>query len=85
MQWVGEERVLDVGGDELLVLLLVLETEGDAGERRAVGGILGRCLEQSGDGGVDVGAVGEVNPGRERRAGEAGAESFFSGISPSEL
>ena len=27
---VGEERVLDVGGDEFLVLLLVLEAEDDA-------------------------------------------------------
>ena len=30
MERVGEEGVLDVGGDELLVLLLVLEAEGDA-------------------------------------------------------
>ena len=30
VEGVGEEGVLDVGGDELEVLLLVLEAEGDA-------------------------------------------------------
>ena len=71
---VGEEGVLDVGGDELLVLLLVLEAEGDAADGFGVGGVLGLGFEQAGDGGVDVGAVGE-DVG-ERRAGEAGAEDL---------
>ena len=55
---VGEEGVLDVGGDEFLVLLLVLEAEGDAADGFGVGGI-GGGFEEAGDGGVDVGAVGE--------------------------
>ena len=43
VQRVGEERVLDVGGDQFLVLLLVLETERDA----ARGFIFQRMLQQA--------------------------------------
>ena len=68
---VGEEGVLDVGGDEFLVLLLVLEAEGDA----AGGFVLGEwCVEESGDGGVYVVAVGEDVV--EGRAGEARRGGF---------
>ncbi len=74
VEGVGEEGVLDVGGDELLVLLLVLEAEGDA----AGGFVLDGVLEERGDGGVDVGAVGE--DGVERRAGEGGAEFFLGHV-----
>ncbi len=76
MEGVGEEGVLDVGGDELLVLLLVLEAEGDAAEGLGVG--RGGALEEAGDGGVDVGAVGE--DGVERRAGEGGAELLLGHV-----
>ena len=68
---VGEEGVLDVGGGELEVLLLVLEAEGDAAE----GFVFGRVGEEALDGGVDVAAVGEDLV--ERRAGEGGAELLF--------
>ena len=37
MEGVGEEGVLDVGGDELLVLLLVVEAEGDAADGFGIG------------------------------------------------
>ena len=78
MQRIGEEGVLDVGGDQFLVLLLVLEAERDA----ARGFVLQRMLHQDGHGGVDVGAIGEdgSSGGRENEA-----RSLFSGISPSEL
>ncbi len=65
---IGEERVLDVGGDELLVLLLVLEAERDA----TGGFVFERVLQQHDHGGVDVSAVGE--DGVERRAREGGAK-----------
>ena len=78
---VGEEGVLDVGGDELLVLLLVLEAEGDAAGGFGVDG--DRLLEQAGDGGVDVGAVGE-DVGR-AAGGRSWRGAFFSGMSPREL
>ncbi len=74
MQRVGEEGVLDVGGDELLVLLLVLEAEGDA----AGGFVFEWVLEEAVHGGVDVGAVGE--DGVERRAGEGGAELLLGHV-----
>ncbi len=72
MKRIGKEGVLDVGGDELLMLLLVVEADvnGGAGlEREGVGG------EQAGDGIVNVGAVFEDE--LEGGAGEAGAEGFF--------
>ena len=46
---VGEEGVLDVGGDELLVLLLVLEAEGDAAGGFGVGGKFGSGFKQAGN------------------------------------
>jgi hypothetical protein len=74
VEGVGEESVLDVGGDEFLVLLLVVEAEDDAAGGFGVGGELGCGFEESGDRRVDVGAVGEdVGDGRAR---EAGAEGF---------
>ncbi len=78
MQGIGEERVLDVGGDELEVLLLVLKAERDA----AGGFVFDGMLEESGDGGVDVSAVARMasSGGREKEA-----RSFFSGMSPREL
>ncbi len=78
MERVGEEGVLDVGGDELLVLLLVLEAEGDA----AGGFVFEGMLHEGDHGGVDVGAVARMasSGGREKEA-----RSFFSGISPREL
>ena len=71
---IGEEGVLDVGGDEFEVLLLVLEAKDDA----ASGFVFERVLEERSDGGVDVGAVGE--DGLERRAREGSAEFFFRHI-----
>ncbi len=75
---IGEEGVLDVGGDEFLMLLLVLEAEGDA----ARGLVFEGMLHEGNHGGVDVGAIAE--DGVERRAGEGGAE-FFLGMSPRAL
>ena len=72
MERVGEESVFDVGGDELLVLLLVMEAEGDAAETLFWGV---RRFEKTTDGGVDVEAVGEDVV--EWRAREGGAELFF--------
>ena len=69
MQRVGEERVLDIGGDELLVLLLVLEAEGDAARGLGAGGEFGRSFEQAGDRLVDVGAV--IEDAGQRRAGRS--------------
>ena len=74
VEGVGEEGVLDVGGDEFLMLLLVLEAEGDA----AGGFVFEGMLEEAVDGGVDVGAVGE--DGVERRAGEGGAELLLGHV-----
>ena len=68
VEGVGEEGVLDVGGGELEVLLLVLEAEGDGAEGLVLGGV----LEEAADGGVDVGAVGEDLV--ERGTGEGGAK-----------
>jgi hypothetical protein len=71
---VGEEGVLDVGGDQFLVLLLVFQAEDDAADGFGVGRVFGLSAKQLDDGGVDVGAVGEdVGDGR---AGEAGAKRF---------
>ena len=55
MERVGEEGVLDVGGDEFLVLLLVLEAQGNAPS----GFIFERVLKEHLHGGIDVGTVGE--------------------------
>ena len=55
MERVGEEGVLDVGGGELEVLLLVLQAQDDA----ALGFVFGHVGEQALDGRVDVAAVGE--------------------------
>ncbi len=74
MEGVGEEGVLDVGGDELLVLLLVLEAEDDA----AGGLVLYGLLQEAGHGCVDVGAVGE--DGVEGRAGEGGPELLLGHV-----
>ena len=71
---VGEEGVLDVGGDELLMLLLVLEAEGDA----AGGFVFEGMLEEAGHRGIDVGAVGE--DGVEGRTGEGGAELLLGHV-----
>ena len=49
VEGVGEEGVLDVGGGELEVLLLMFETEDDA----ALGFVLGMTTEEAPDGGVD--------------------------------
>ena len=68
---VGEEGVLDVGGGELEVLLLVLEAEDDA----ALGFVFGHVGEEALDGRVDVAAVGEDLV--EGRTGERGAEFLF--------
>ena len=73
VEGVGEEGVLDVGGDEFEVLLLVLEAEDDA-----AGGFVFRAIEEAFDGGVDVGAVGE--DGVEGRAGEGGAEFLLGHV-----
>jgi len=73
---IGVEGVLDVGGDEFEVLLLVMEAQGDA-----LAGFVGevaRGFEEGGDGGVDVGAVGE-DVG-EWGAGEGGAEPFLGHV-----
>ena len=73
VQRVGEEGVLDVGGDEFEMLLLVFEAQGDAARRL-------RPRWGAGAGwrwpAVDVGAVGE--DGVEGRPGEGGAK-FFGG------
>ncbi len=74
VEGVGEEGVLDVGGDEFQVLLLVLEAEDDA----AGGFVFDGMLEEAVDGGVDVGAIGE--DGVEGRAGEGGAELFLGHV-----
>jgi hypothetical protein len=55
MKWIGEERVLDVGGDQFLVLLLVLDAEGDA----AGGLVFSRVLQETLNGCIDVSAIGE--------------------------
>ena len=80
---VGEEGVLDVGGDELEVLLLVLEAQGDAAED--LGGDVLRSLGGGGvqgeemlDVAVDVGA--EAEDLGERRAREGGAELFLGHV-----
>ena len=74
VEGVGEESVLDVCGDELLMLLLVFEAQGDA----AGGLVFEGMLEERGHGGVDVCPVGE--DGVERRAGEGGAELLFGHV-----
>jgi hypothetical protein len=71
VEGVGEEGVLDVGGGELQVLLLVLEAEDDA----ALGFVFGHVGEEALDGGVDVAAIAEDLV--EGRAGERGAELLF--------
>jgi hypothetical protein len=71
VEGVGEEGVLDVGGEEFEVLLFVLEAESDDAEGLVLGGV----LEEAADGGVDVGAVGEDLV--ERRAGKRGTELLF--------
>ena len=52
--------------------LRVLEPEGDASTSLSVGRVLGRCLQQTTDCRVDVGAIGEDIG--QWRAREAGAE-----------
>ena len=71
MQRIGEERVLDVGGDELKMLLLMLKAEHNA-TQDVILLERGQVREQGDDGCIHVGAVGE--DGVRRRAGEAGAE-----------
>ena len=74
MQWIGEESVLDVGGDQLLVLLLVLEAQG-----HAPGGFVVHGLRQKPfDGVVDVSPVGEDLI--ERWPGEAGAQLLLGHV-----
>ena len=68
---VGEEGMLDVGGGEFEVLLLVFETEDDA----ALGFVFGHVGEETLDGRVDVATVGKDLV--EGRAGEGRAELFF--------
>jgi hypothetical protein len=71
---VGEESVLDVGGDEFLVLLLVFEAEDDA-----LDGVAFYCfLQEAGHAGVDVPAIGE--DGFERGAREGCAEFLFGHV-----
>ena len=74
---VGEEGVLDVGGGELEVLLLVLEAEDDA----ALGFVFRMTTEEALDGRVDVAAVGEDLV--EGRAGEGGAELLLGHLAES--
>jgi len=71
MQRIGKESVLDVCGDELLVLLLVLEAECDA----AGCFVFKRVLHQGCHCSVDVSAVSE--DGVERWARERGSEFFL--------
>ncbi len=71
---VGEEGVLDVGGHQLLVLLLVLEAKGDA-----AGGLVFEGVLHEGDHrGLDVGAVAQ--DGVERRARKRGAEFLLGHV-----
>src|SRR6185312_10473875 len=70
-QRICEKSILDVGGSEFEVLLLVLETEGDAAQRL----ILCALLQQPRNAGVDVLTVGEYL--LQRRPREAGAQPFL--------
>ncbi len=74
VEGVGEEGVLDVGGGEFEMLLLVLEAEDDA----ALGFVLGNAAEETGDGRVDVAAVGEDLV--ERRTGEGGTKLLLGHV-----
>ena len=79
VEGVGEESVLDIRGDEFLVLLLVVKAEDDAAGGFGVGGELGCGFEEAGDVGVDVGAVGEdVGEGRAREAGAERLGGLFA-------
>ena len=74
MQRIGEERVLDVGGDQLLVLLLVLEAERNAPRSF----ILQRMLHPRNHRGVHMLPVGKY--GVERRPRERRAELLLRHI-----
>jgi hypothetical protein len=67
--------MLDIGGDELLMLLFVLDAEGDA----TGGFIFYRMLEKLLDRGINVSAIGEDEI--ERGAGEGRAELLFRHLS----
>src|ERR1039457_7596647 len=58
VEGVGEESVLDVGGDEFLVLLLVVEAEDDAAGGFGVGGGFGGGFGGAGEGGGGGGVGG---------------------------
>ena len=73
MKRVGEQGVLDVGGDQLLVLLLVFEAKAYTTTGLDAGGGVWQGLEQARNRGVHMGAVGEdVRDGRARKAGAEG-------------
>jgi hypothetical protein len=74
VEGVGEEGVLDVGGEELLMLLFVLEAEGEAAGGFFVQGLGEELLDR----GVYVGAIGEDVC--EGWAGEAGAEFLLGHV-----
>ena len=68
MQRIGEERMLDVGGDQFLMLLFVLEAQRDAPRSF----ILQRMLHQDNHCGVDVRAIAQNDI--QRRPRERGAQ-----------
>ena len=74
MQRIGEQRVLDIGGDQLLVLLFMLEPQRNA----ACSFILQRMLHPRDHGGVNVRAVGENRV--ERRSRERSAQLLLRHI-----
>ena len=71
MQRIREEGVLNISGDELLMLLLVLEAEGDT----AGGFVFEWVLHQGCHCSVDVSAIGEDRV--EWRTRERGSEFFL--------
>src|SRR5580704_356481 len=74
MQRIGEERVLDIGGDQFLMLLLVLKTERDSPGSL----ILERMLHPCDHGSVHMAPVGKN--GIERRPRERGAKLLLRHI-----
>jgi hypothetical protein len=74
MEWVGKERMLDVSRNQLLMLLLVLDTERDATSSIIFGGMLKQTLDSS----VYVSAIGKNHI--EWGAGEGGAKFLLGHI-----